>query len=175
MERRESWLGYLAIGLGVLALLVALHGQTAPQVSIQVPWAGAQQVPAAPAPPAAPPAPAEPARPEGPRAFRRELEQELRFRGPGPWHEHGWGHVHGPFAGGFGPGLFFWPFMFLGGLIKLGLALLAVMLGLRLLRGRRGPWSGWHRHPGGNEPHTHRPPEPPEAPTPPHTGPTAYL
>ena len=158
MERRGNVLGYVAIGLGALALVVALlGGPSRSQVSIQVPWvAEAPVAPEDPAARAAPVPPIQPARPEGPGIFKHELEQEWRFHGHGPWSANGWGQ----FAGWHGPGLFMWPFMFLGSLIKLGLALLAIMLGLRLLRGRRGP--------GG------APPQAPP-PTPPHTGPTAYL
>ncbi len=172
MERRGNLLGYVAIGLGALALIVALAGLGGPQVSIQVPWAGVSpaEVPAAPAAPQAPAPPLEPARPEGKRLFRHELEREWRFHGRAPWGEHGWGHGPGLFAGRHGPGWFMGPFMFLGDLIKLGLALLAAILGLRLLRGRGGP--GGAAGTTGQNPGT--PPQDPPPP-PPHTGPTAYL
>jgi len=46
MDRRDGWLGYVAVGLGALALLVALLGSGgAPRVEITVPSSSSGQVP----------------------------------------------------------------------------------------------------------------------------------
>ena len=165
MERRDGWLGYVAIGLGVLALVVALTGRPGrSSVSFQVPYAQ----PVAPAAPAAPVIPEELRRgrsmPEG--RFHREHEQRWFDRGPGPdFHiapAFGWGgHHHGPF-GIFG---------MIGHLARLGLVLLLLLLGLKLLRDWRGPGNSGG---GGNPPPT-APPSELGGPEPPTTGPTVYL
>jgi hypothetical protein len=78
MERREGWLGYAAVGLGIVALLVALLSSGSPSVAITIPPAVVapalpQELPV-PAPTVVPPA-IEPALPPG---MAEHLEQELR-------------------------------------------------------------------------------------------------
>src|SRR5687767_12162717 len=92
MERRENWLGYLAVGLGALALMMAFMGRGGPQVAISIPAGGlgSVEVPQAGVVPAVPPLPAMPAQPPELRAApeapfapgRRTFEhREWHFRG----------------------------------------------------------------------------------------------
>lgn len=131
MESRGNRLSFLAVGLGLLALLVALSSRSsAPQVSIQVPQAPAAVVPGAPQ--AAPAAPAAP----GP-AFGRERGWGQPDRAV--YGRRGdWGH-QSKFGGGrhHRPGPFF-----LGGLLRTLVGLGLIGLGLWWLRSRRGP-GGW--------------------------------
>lgn len=129
MESRGNRLGFLAVGLGLLALLVALSNRSsAPQVSIQVPQAPAAVAPAAPQ--AAPAAPAAP----GPEFGHKRGWQDRAGYGPrGNWDHQskfygGRHHRSGPF--------------FLGGLLRTLLGLGLIGLGLWWLRSRRGP-GGW--------------------------------
>jgi hypothetical protein len=140
---RQRWLGFLAIGLGVLVILTMLpHRGWSHNVRYEVPRAVA-----IPAMPAAPVAPAPPVAPQPvPPAF---------VYGGGPWMHHGWG----------GPGFL------INGLLKAAMIFFLVALGLRLLRGPRGPWGppfwrhagpGWrHGPPPWQE---YAPPPPPAAP-----------
>ena len=143
MNRRGNWLGYAAIALGALALVVALAGnahggprvydrmvytqaeqlvrRAVPSAPGEAPWFRHHAHPAPPVPPIAPAAPAAPT-------------VELH-RG---WHG-------GP---GFHMGPFGWFGMMLGNLRDLLLAVLLIGLGWRLLRGRPGPSNG----PGTTEP-----------------------
>ncbi len=153
MDRRQRWLGYLAIGLGLLALITALpRPGWGHRIRIEGP---AVSMPAPEAPPVA----------EAPRGF-------YRHEGPGFWGgppmHHGW---HG------GPGFL------LDNLVKLAMLFVLTALGLRLLRGPGGPWGPPGRHAGprwqhgGPPPPWQEVPPPPPAPPsdPPHTGPTTRL
>lgn len=129
MDRRRNGLGIIAIALGALALVVALVGQIGPRVSVQV---GDDD--------------------DAPRFEERSAQVEPtpapnnrnRYEDDSPEHMFGKARgEHGPFGRGdhdFGSGFF--PFMILGGLLKLGAALALIMLGLRLFRGGRGGWGG---------------------------------
>ena len=177
MERRESWLGYLAVGLGVLALVVALAGHGGGPRVVTVPGgetgerviqeelrAEIPPVPTVPPPPAAPLPPE--LRGGDAEGWGRQFESRLG-RGPSGAHHHG--------PGGWGP------FGLLRGLLKFAAAGLLITLGLRLLRGP------WHHgpHPGFAGPGM--PPGPPPAPpapppanpqqmsTPPEPGEPTYL
>ena len=169
MERRGSWLGYIAVGIGVLALVVALMGRPGwQQVVVQAPPEPVPPVEAArPVVPAEPVAPGRPL-PEG-GSWRHD---EHHWRGHGPGFAFGGGanwrpHHYGPFG---------WLFGLVGDLVKLGLALLLIVAGVRLLRGWRGPGAGGGTNSApGSPPPSEPPPSELRAPEPPSTGPTAYL
>ncbi len=164
MDRRDGWLGYVAVGLGALALLVALLGSGgAPRVEIAVPLSGSGQVPdvvpavptvpaptvVPPAPPAANPVP--PPRP--PRAVMppeldaaREAERRQTERLQEQLHARRHGSPFGPFAAareeiivshGHTSWSPFWgPMAIVGMVLKLGMAILMIGFGVRLLRSR---------------------------------------
>ncbi len=83
-----------------------------------------------------------------------------------------WGGPHHGFP------FFFLPFMLIGGLMKIAFVVLLVGLGLRLIRGGRGPWG---RGPGGRGPWEHGergeqdPPSKPGPEQPPYTGETQQM
>ncbi len=139
MNRRGNWLGYAAIALGALALVVALggNGHRGPRLHDRVvysqaaeaeqfarrgipfspgeaPWSRHHVHPAAPVAPGAPAVPAAPA---------------VEFHRGGGWHG-------GP---GFHMGPFGWFGIILGNLRDALLAFLLIALGWRLLRGRQDP------------------------------------
>ena len=175
MERRERWLGYVAVGLGALALLAALNGGSTSYITVEAPRA--VSVPqGAPAPTAVPPQqlmPAQPPLPVQPPPFfwrehgaRPHIEEHFQYHwrgGPGS----GWGW---PFGGLFASGQHV-----ASTLLRFAVAFFLLMLGLRLLRGgRRGnPPAG---NSGGEAPPTPMsgPPAPP-ANRPPSMGETTYL
>jgi hypothetical protein len=73
------------------------------------------------------------------------------------------------------PGMFFFPFMLIGGLLRIAFVVLLVWLGLRLIRGGgfgrpggRGPW-------GRGEQSEQRPPDRPGPEEPPYTGETREI
>ncbi len=164
MDRRDGWLGYVAVGLGALALLVALLGSGgAPRVEIAVPMGGFGQmpdvvpaVPPLPAPTVAPPAPraANPVLPPLPpqAVMPPELDaaREAERRRTETFREHFRDRQHhgpiGPFAAaredvivshGHNRWNPFWGPMALAGVgLKLGIAILMIGFGVRLLRGR---------------------------------------
>src|SRR5688500_2092221 len=106
---RQRWLGFLAIGLGVLALFAAMprHG-----------WDRHIRVETRPAGVAAPVAPAMPPQP-GPF---------FDHGGPRVWAAH---RMHHGWHGG--------PGFLIDGLLKVAMIFVLTALGLRLLRGRHGP------------------------------------
>ena len=134
MGNRNHWLGYLAVGLAAVALLAAVTGRSYGPRAFE---RGPRDF-------------------NGPRAGERSAPQsgadarqapdagrQFQFK-----HEHPdfRGFAHGPrFGHRPHPSLFAWPFMMLRGIGEALLALVLIVLGLRLLRGRPGP---------GNEPHT---------------------
>lgn len=155
MERREGWLGYVAVGLGALALMVALFGSGSPtQVDISLPAAGYAQmpvvVPAAPAAPAdvapvIPPLPEQFAMPPNfdrlPEAERRKLkslQEQMRdwrnqkFEGPFSTHRQEIWVRRNVSDHGWGPPAF------VPMILKLVVATLAIGFGMRLLRGGTG-------------------------------------
>lgn len=135
MERKRNWLGWAALALGVLALVVAVGGRFDPGGRMM-----AYAVPQVPAAPAAPQAPAAPFGPRferderGPMAFHGQRD-EMRFRHER--HADGMmmmGRHGGPWMGIFG---LFGLLKALGQLVALGL--LAWLL-LKLFNQRRnGP------------------------------------
>lgn len=157
MERREGWLGYIAVGLGALSLLVALLGSSSPtRVEITLPEAGFTQMPDVMPIPAMPQAPADvmPALPPLPQldgipeaqrqrfqAWREEMRAwqhqrgDLQFAQPVPFsmdrHEF-WMNDKDNWHRGWGPGA--------GGptVFKVIVAVFAIGVGLRLVRGRKG-------------------------------------
>jgi len=136
MDNRK--LGWIAIGLGVVALLVALGGRTRPTG-----WYddGPQFANRA--------RPAAPAAPQGPGS-QQWAGPQGRFgdqQGPGSqqWagpqgrfgDQQGWGKPHG-FGGPHGFGrFFFFPFMLIGGLFRLALFVLVIALLARWFFRRR--------------------------------------
>jgi hypothetical protein len=164
MDRRDGWLGYVAVALGALALLVALLGSGgAPRVEITVPMSGSGQVPdvvpavpTVPAPTVVPPAPrtADPALPPLPprAAVPPELDaaREAERRQTETLREHFRSRQHGnpipPFAAAreevivsheYNRWNAFWGPMALAGMVlTLGMAILMIGFGVRLLRGR---------------------------------------
>jgi hypothetical protein len=138
MDGNRRWFGWIAIGLGALALLIALGGRgfgpqgsaaalsraNAPQAYAQQ-GAGPQGV-----------GPQRGADARGPDAQGGAGRPEDRSqRGvPGPDARRGAGR---PGDGGFGLGGWFRsPFRLLGGLPQIGMLALLVVLGLWLIRGR---------------------------------------
>jgi hypothetical protein len=149
MGNRSHWLGFLAVGLAAVALLVAVTGRSygsraferGPRSNFYGPGAATR-----PAPQSAPDAgqAPNPGAAQAPDAGRPGWSRHVRpdFRG----FEHGRGFERGP-RFGRGPHLPFFggAFMMLRGVWEALLAIVLIVLGLRLLRGRPGP---------GNEPHT---------------------
>ncbi len=177
MERRERWLGYVAVGLGALALLAALNGRSGSYIAVEVPSAP----PFAPVPtvvlPRMPEPPLMPARPPElavPRDFSwfhhgpgTRIEKELEYAWRSNVHS-GWGW---PFGGIFAAGRWV-----MDGLLRFALAFFLIALGLRFLRGRRGG-SGTGNGGRDDAPPTPmgRPPQTPPGNRPPHMGETTYL
>lgn len=158
MERNGRLLGWIAIAIGVVALVVALTGRDTGlgwrynrDVTMFRGVPGAQfsqpQAPQAPVPP---------------QQFERRFEERGAMRGG-----------HGPF-GGHRP-FFMWPFMMFGWLFRLFFWGLLIVLLLRLVRGpgwwkRRGP--GGPAQGGGSN----APPNTPNEPSdPPYSGETRAL
>ena len=150
MNGRNRWLGYLAVGLGALALIVALGGRfSGPRMYGGGPWGdyrgpvpGNQaQAPAAPQVPVAPQAPAPDhaqrdfGRHRGPGPREGQVAPDPRFfdRGSDFRRHGGHGYHWGPFG---------FPFMILRGLRDALVAGLLILIGLRLLRGRPGSSGG---------------------------------
>jgi hypothetical protein len=127
MELDNRRMGWIAIGLGVLALFIAISGRADSRPVLQMAWGyDRQQDYVAPqAPPAVQQAPVAPQAP----MFRD------RWQDRGEW---GFSHGHGPW--------FFMPFFFLGGLLKLLFFGALIALAFRFFRGRGH--SPWGRGPG---------------------------
>jgi hypothetical protein len=137
MERLDGRrLGWIAIGIGVVALLVSLMGRShgpgmhgrgyGPWVD-DGPRMGYEQR-GYDAPPNIGP------RDDAPQGYAQPYDQRPFGRGYGYDRHHG-----------FGPGMFFWPFFLIGGLIKFLLFALLAGLLLRFLfkkNGWGGPWRG---------------------------------
>ena len=170
MEGNNRKLGWIAIGLGVLALVVALggRGQRAAQYGYGPQFGYGP--PAAVAPPqgygppqwAAPRGDASPGQRVGPQG--------------GPGFQQGRPEQRGFGRGHFGPGFFFLPFILFGKLVKFALFLLVIALVARWFfrgRGRHGPSNG----PGTEQPPYTSPGEQsrPGPEQPPYTGGTEQL
>ena len=131
MDSRGNRLGVIALGVSLVALMVAFGGRwSAPSVTIQMPDSHEAAAPATPGAPAAAAAPAAPHT----EADATERHQDMR----GPW---GRGPDEWRGRGGFGP------FMFMAGVMRTLIGLALIGMGLMWLRRRRGP-GGW-RGPGG--------------------------
>ena len=149
MERRQQWLGYVAIGLGMLALLVALGGRGGGPQIMRGDYGYGEWERAVP-PVQVAPVPVQPPAPAAvPQAQRMPMHEEFTFRhreGPpaAMGRQGGWGHGH--------PGMFFGPGMVLDKLAKLALICLLFALGLRFLRGHQGPHGGPPTHGGSGTP-----------------------
>jgi hypothetical protein len=165
MDGRRNGLGIIAIALGALALVVALVGQIGPRVSVNLgdydertESRSAQVAPTA--------------QPGDSGRFTDEERRE-RFFGRGERMEHGWGGP--PWADGRFERdhrhVGFFPFMILGGLLKLGTALALILLGLRLFRGGRGGRGPWRGRPA----QVYEPMPGQSRREPPHTSETSYL
>jgi hypothetical protein len=146
VENNGRRLGWIAIGIGVVALLVALFNRGPGWQMSGMPYGYAVPSgmergygPAAPAAPGAPQSGFGPQERFGPR------------EGFGMRHESREGMYFGA-RGHHGPGFFFWPFFWIGGLLKLALFGLLLFLGIKLLR------RGRHRD---HWPHDRPGPEPP--------------
>jgi hypothetical protein len=161
MDGNRRWFGWIAIGLGALALLVALGGRgfgpqgaAAGLSQAYAPQAYAQQDVG---PQGAGPQRGADARgPDAQRGVGRPEDRSQRgARGPDAR-----GAVGRPGDGGFGMGGWFrFPFRLLGGLFQMGMVALLVVLGLWLIRGRSaGGASGSERA----KPVQEASPEPPE-------------
>lgn len=169
MENNGRRLGWIAIAIGVVALLVALTGrvssfgwsrynQFGPQPQFAQPYQNNPNV-----------APQAPAAPQGRMGPRGNIGPNMRGEGPGfhggPMHMRG-----GP--GWFG--FFMWPFRLVGGLFKLLFWGLLIFLVIKLFqrRGWGGPRGGG-RGPDGprNEPTQPNQSTPPSE-QPPYTGET---
>jgi hypothetical protein len=134
MNGNRQWLGWFGIGLGVLALLIALTGRGfGPQMiagigSSTMPQANAQQH-TAPQSGAVPPgANAQ----QGAGRVRGDQQSGAAARG-------GQARQDGGRRGneGFGGGWFSFPFKLFGNVTRLGLLALLIVLGVWLIRGRR--------------------------------------
>ena len=167
-------LGWIAIALGGLALFVAISGRmqsnggrfnepqgyyNGPQSYQAGPGAPGQFGPQGKFDPrgqAGPQGQFDPrdlAGPQGQFGPRGGFEGRMHWGGP----RHGF-----PF--------FFLPFMLIGGLMRIAFVVLLVVLGLRLIRGGRGPW--------GRGPDSHGDQDPPSKPgseQPPYTGETQQM
>jgi hypothetical protein len=162
---RGRWLGWIAIALGGLALLVALGGRMQPH------WVRYHGPPAFQAGPRGQFGPDAQPGPQGQFGPREQF---------GPWDQAGPRGQFGPREqfefrrhwGGPSHGFrfFFFPFMLIGGLLKLLFVGLLIWLGLRLIRGS-GPSGPSSRGPSG-------PSDPPSRPgpeQPPYTGDTQQM
>jgi hypothetical protein len=164
MDNRK--LGWIAIGLGVLALVFALGGRGRPQgwyndgPRFSGPMAAGPQWQ---------PGPQGQGQQAGPQ-WQGPQQAEPRGQGQQEWgvpHE-GWRAGRGGDFGHGGPrhfgGWFFFPFMIFGGLFRLALFALLIMLVVRWFRGRN--------HKGTQDPPSQSPPGPEQ---PPYTGGTQAL
>lgn len=181
-SRKLSW---IAIALGGLALFVALSGRMEARGGRFSGPQGYNRPSAFQAAPVAPVAPDQ----VGPQGQFDPRGQFGPRGGFGPRDQAGPGGQFGP-RGGFegqmrgGPRhgfpFFLLPFMLFGGLIKLAFVALLVVLGLRLIRGGRGPWGrGGGRGPWGHgpdsPPNDQPPPSRPGPEQPPYTGDTQQM
>jgi hypothetical protein len=176
-------LGWIAIALGGLALFVALSGRMqshggryfGPHAYQAGPGAQGQADPKGQFDPRGQFSPQDQAGPRGQFSPQDQAGPRGQFEGRRHW---GGGPHHGfPF--------FFFPFMLIGGLMKIAFVVLLVWLGLRLIRGGggRGPWGrggGGHGQ-GGRGPDSHGergeqdPPSRPGPEQPPYTGETQQM
>jgi hypothetical protein len=136
MEGKRRWFGWIAIGLGAVALAVALFGRgfgpgfaSARPQGANAPQAYVQRGPGAQGDQAAPGANTQP------QAGRQGRGPQGGQPMPGG-EARGQGGRHGD--GGFGiGGLLGLPFRIIGGLFQLGMLAALVVLGLWLIRGRK--------------------------------------
>lgn len=144
MEPHGNRLGLIAIILGAVALVVALSARDR---TPSMPMHRSREVPAI----QTPPAHQAPSPPHAPRFERDDWQDKQPFAGGERWNnsERFTERRHGPFFG------LFW---FFGGLLRLLIALLLIVLGLRLLR--RSGWGGPGSHRRGSG-HSGEPRDPP--------------
>lgn len=176
MEGKGRLLGWIAIGLGVVALLVALGGRA--QVSRMSGYAW--QAPVMPQPPANIAPNVQPGAPQMPG--QQNPGQGFGQQGPGRQSPRqgfgpqipGWQGPHQDFGGdrrGFpglagpqrmGPfNLFFWPFMLFRGVSRLLLFGLLIFLAVKFLKRRRDNGGSWRGPSGPTRPETPGPEQPP--------------
>ncbi|MBA3943740.1 MAG: hypothetical protein H0X37_04170 [Herpetosiphonaceae bacterium] len=185
MERRQGLLGYLAVGLGVVALIVALGGRFSggemhsryrggndPQLA-QREQAPVTQATAVPQAPTAPQAQGQSAPQGNGRHGHGSRDAQSQYGGERSQGDRG--EFRGDHRG---------PFGFLSGIFPLLAALVVMGVGFRLFsggrRGRGGPWQGGpgqHGHGPWGQPQQGQPQQPaPQTPPPPsptpHTGDT---
>ena len=150
-------LGWIAIALGGLALFVALSGHmqmsrarfsgpqsygNGPQNFQAGPGAPGQFGPQGQFDPRGQAGPRDQMGPRGGFGPRDQMGPRGGFQG-----RMGWGGPRHGFP------FFFLPFMLIGGLMRIAFVVLLVWLGLRLIRGGRGPWGrGGGRGPWGRGP-----------------------
>ncbi len=150
MENNGRRLGWIAIAIGVVALLVALTGrmssfganrynayQYGPGQQFTQPFQNNPNV-----------APQAPVAPQGRMGPQGKVGPNMRGEG------HGFRGGPGQMRGGHGWfGFFLWPFHILGGLVRLLFWGLLIFLGIKLFqrRGWGGPRGGW-RGPWGRGP-----------------------
>jgi hypothetical protein len=136
MQGKQRWLGWVAIGLGALALAVALLGRgfgpgvaAAGPIGANAPQAYAQRGPAQQGDQIRPGAQAQPdagRQGRGPQGGQVAPGGEARGQGGRPG------------SGGFGIGGWLGlPFRMIGGLFQLGMLAALIVLGLWLIRGRQ--------------------------------------
>lgn len=182
MEGKGRFLGWIAIGLGVVALLVALGGRAQGTRMSGYAWQGPamQQPPANIAPNVQPDAPQMPGQ-QGPgQGFGRQGprqgfgQQVPSWQGP----RQDFGGERRGFPGIAGPqrmgpfNIFLWPFMMLRGVARLLLFGLLIFLAVKFLKRRRDNGGSW-RGPSGPSGPTR--PETPGPEQPPYTGETQNL
>ena len=150
MEGNGRKLGWIAIALGVVALVVALGGRAQPWGS----WGAGSSADVAPRGEAAPPGWVGPREGVGPLSGAGpRIERDFEFRR----YEHR--GFAGPFHGGLGR--FFAPFFLFGGLVRTLLFLLLIFLAVRFLGRRGGSGSSSSARPGAGRAGGSGPEEPP--------------
>jgi hypothetical protein len=172
-------LGWIAIALGGLALFVALSGRMQPS------WGHYQGPQAYQAGPGAQGqfGSGQQVGPQGKFGPRGQFGSDQQVgpqdqagpRGPFGMHDQFEGRRHWGGGPRHGFPLFLLPFMLIGGLLKLVFVALLIWLGLRLIRGGRGPWG---RGPGGRGPWNRGDQDPPsktDPEQPPYTGETQQI
>ena len=172
-SRKLSW---IAIALSGLALFVAISGRMHANVgsfSGPVGYSGPQNFQAGPSAP-------DQFGPQGKFDPRGQFDQQNGPRGQFGPQGRAEGRMQGRMQWGgprHGFPFFFLPFMLIGGLFKIAFVVLLIWLGIRLIRGGRGPGGygpGGHG-PWGRGPGEQDPPSRPGPEQPPYTGETQQM